>query len=90
MPHSEAVESPEADPTAPSEGTTLSRWRTAMVLRRHPPWPSLPPLHGLHAMAFAVVHSRVLRRLEAPSVTVEVHLANGLPSFTLVGLADPK
>jgi hypothetical protein len=25
---------------------------------------------------------------EAPAVTVEVHLANGLPSFTLVGLAD--
>ncbi len=26
--------------------------------------------------------------LAAPQVTVEVHLANGLPSFTLVGLAD--
>ena len=39
-------------------------------------------------MSFAVVHSRALRGLDAPSVTVEVHLANGLPSFTLVGLAD--
>ncbi len=29
-------------------------------------------------------------RLEAPAVTVEVHLANGLPSFTLVGLADTE
>ncbi|HEV8312001.1 MAG TPA: YifB family Mg chelatase-like AAA ATPase, partial [Burkholderiaceae bacterium] len=28
--------------------------------------------------------------LEAPEVTVEVHLANGLPSFTLVGLADTE
>jgi len=41
-------------------------------------------------MAFAVVHSRALRGLDAPSVTVEVHLANGLPSFTLVGLADTE
>ncbi len=28
--------------------------------------------------------------MRAPSVTVEVHLANGLPSFTLVGLADTE
>jgi magnesium chelatase family protein len=31
-----------------------------------------------------------LRGLEAPEVTVEVHLANGLPSFTLVGLAETE
>ena len=42
------------------------------------------------AMALALVHSRALRGLEAPAVTVEVHLANGLPSFTLVGLADTE
>jgi len=41
-------------------------------------------------MALAVVRSRALRGLEAPAVTVEVHLANGLPSFTLVGLADTE
>jgi magnesium chelatase family protein len=41
-------------------------------------------------MSFATVHSRALRGLEAPEVTVEVHLANGLPSFTLVGLADTE
>jgi hypothetical protein len=41
-------------------------------------------------MAFALVHSRALRELESPAVTVEVHLANGLPSFTLVGLADTE
>jgi magnesium chelatase family protein len=41
-------------------------------------------------MALAVVHSRTLRGLDAPAVTVEVHLANGLPSFTLVGLADTE
>ena len=28
--------------------------------------------------------------MHAPSVTVEVHLANGLPCFTLVGLADTE
>ena len=41
-------------------------------------------------MSFATVHSRALRGLEAPAVTVEVHLANGLPSFTLVGLAETE
>ena len=39
-------------------------------------------------MGLASVQSRALLGLQAPSVTVEVHLANGLPSFTLVGLAD--
>jgi magnesium chelatase family protein len=41
-------------------------------------------------MSLAVIHSRALDALEAPEVTVEVHLANGLPSFTLVGLADTE
>lgn len=41
-------------------------------------------------MSLAVVHSRALDGLNAPEVTVEVHLANGLPSFTLVGLADTE
>jgi len=41
-------------------------------------------------MSFAIVHSRALRGLDAPAVTVEVHLANGLPSFTLVGLAETE
>ncbi len=41
-------------------------------------------------MSLAVVHSRALNGLQAPEVTVEVHLANGLPSFTLVGLADTE
>jgi magnesium chelatase family protein len=39
-------------------------------------------------MGLSLVQSRALRGLEAAPVTVEVHLANGLPSFTLVGLAD--
>ncbi len=39
-------------------------------------------------MSLCLVQSRALLGLEAPAVTVEVHLVNGLPSFTLVGLAD--
>eukprot|EP01035_Chromulina_nebulosa_P039328 gene39328-53170_t len=41
-------------------------------------------------MSLAVVTSRALDGLSAPEVQVEVHLANGLPSFTLVGLADTE
>ena len=39
-------------------------------------------------MSLSLVQSRALLGLDAAGVTVEVHLANGLPSFTLVGLAD--
>lgn len=39
---------------------------------------------------FSTVQSRALLALESPAVTVEVHLANGLPSFTLVGLAETE
>jgi magnesium chelatase family protein len=41
-------------------------------------------------MSLAVVASRALDGLDAPEVQVEVQLANGLPSFTLVGLADTE
>jgi magnesium chelatase family protein len=41
-------------------------------------------------MTLAVVRSRALSGMFAPEVTVEVHLANGLPSFTLVGLAEAE
>lgn len=36
-------------------------------------------------MGLSLVHSRALIGLEARPVQVEVHLANGLPSFTMVG-----
>ena len=39
-------------------------------------------------MSLSLVQSRALLGLEAAAVTVEVHLANGLPRFTLVGLAE--
>lgn len=41
-------------------------------------------------MTLAIVTSRALDGLAAPEVQVEVQLANGLPSFTLVGLADTE
>ena len=41
-------------------------------------------------MTLALVMSRALDGLDAPAVRVEVHLANGLPSFTLVGLVDTE
>ena len=41
-------------------------------------------------MSLCLVQSRALLGLEAAAITVEVHLANGLPSFTLVGLADTE
>ena len=41
-------------------------------------------------MSLAVLRSRALAGLNAPEVIVEVHLANGLPSFTIVGLPDTE
>src|SRR6201997_3058448 len=41
-------------------------------------------------MSLAVVLSRGLSGLDAPLVTVEVHLAGGLPAFNLVGLPDTE
>ena len=39
-------------------------------------------------MSLAVVYSRALAGMEAPAVSVEVHLANGLPNMNIVGLPD--
>ncbi|MFL6713411.1 MAG: YifB family Mg chelatase-like AAA ATPase, partial [Sulfurifustis sp.] len=39
-------------------------------------------------MGLAVVHSRAQVGIDAPAVTVEVHLANGLPSLSIVGLPE--
>ena len=41
-------------------------------------------------MSLAVLYSRALAGMEAPLVTVEVHLANGLPMFTIVGLPEAE
>ncbi|SFC32742.1 magnesium chelatase family protein [Marinospirillum celere] len=39
-------------------------------------------------MSLALIKSRALLGLAAPEVRVEVHLANGLPAFNLVGLPE--
>src|SRR4029079_18823679 len=39
-------------------------------------------------MSLAVLYSRSLTGMDAPLVTVEAHLANGLPGFTIVGLPE--
>lgn len=41
-------------------------------------------------MSLAVLYSRALSGMEADLVTVEVHLANGLPGFTIVGLPETE
>ena len=41
-------------------------------------------------MSLALIQTRALDGLQAPPVTVEVHVANGLPAFSLVGLADAE
>lgn len=41
-------------------------------------------------MGLAVLKSRALAGMEAPEVNVEVHLANGLPAFTIVGLPETE
>ena len=41
-------------------------------------------------MTLAVVSSRALAGMDAPEVIVEAHLSNGLPAFTLVGLAEAE
>ena len=65
------------------------REECAKLVRRWHAW-RRTALARRNSMSFAVVHSRALDALQAQAVTVEVHLANGLPSFTLAGLADTE
>ncbi len=39
-------------------------------------------------MTLARIHTRALVGIDAPPVEVEVHIANGLPAFTIVGLPE--
>ena len=41
-------------------------------------------------MSLAILKSRALAGMAAPEVTVEVHIANGLPAFTIVGLPETE
>jgi magnesium chelatase family protein len=49
---------------------------------------SIPQRHGSSRMSLAIVFSRARVGMEAPLVTVEVHLSNGLPSLSIVGLPE--
>lgn len=39
-------------------------------------------------MSLAIVHTRANQGVEAPLITVEVHLSNGLPALSMVGLPE--
>lgn len=39
-------------------------------------------------MSIATIYSRALTGIDAPLVTIEVHLSNGLPSLSIVGMAE--
>jgi magnesium chelatase family protein len=41
-------------------------------------------------MSLAILKSRALTGMQAPEVTVEVHIANGLPGMTIVGLPEAE
>lgn len=41
-------------------------------------------------MSLATVYSRALVGINSPQVTIEVHLSNGLPNLSIVGLADTE
>ena len=65
----------------PAGRTALVRTKGTLEQKAHPNGEEI-------TMSLSLVQSRALVGLQAAAVTVEVHLANGLPSFTLVGLAD--
>ncbi len=39
-------------------------------------------------MSLATIHTRATLGIQAPNVTVEVHISNGLPGLVLVGLPE--
>lgn len=39
-------------------------------------------------MSLATIHTRATLGIQAPNVTVEVHISNGLPALVLVGLPE--
>jgi magnesium chelatase family protein len=44
--------------------------------------------HGGETMQLATLYTRALNGINAAQVTVEVHLSNGLPAFSIVGLPE--
>ena len=46
------------------------------------------PIDRQGSMSLATTHCRAALGIEAPLITVETHLANGLPAFNIVGLPE--
>ena len=46
--------------------------------------------NGKETMSLATVYSRAQIGIDAPQVTIEVDLSNGLPNLSIVGLADTE
>lgn len=81
-------------PPSPEDTHARTHQRGAEHPRQHPGTRSptiASPRTDVHydrenqRMGLARAHSRALQGLQARPVSVEVHLANGLPSFTMVG-----
>lgn len=54
------------------------------------PSPSLCYIRVSFTVSLAIVQSRGLVGIQAPPISVEVHLANGLPAFHIVGLPNAQ
>ncbi|SUG17744.1 putative ATP-dependent protease [Salmonella enterica subsp. arizonae] len=39
-------------------------------------------------MSLSIVHTRAALGVNAPPITIEVHISNGLPGLTMVGLPE--
>src|SRR5690242_3310722 len=59
-------------------------------MRRRRRMLTLASRSGRSTMSVAIVHSRGLAGVSAPRVSVEVHLAGGLPGVHIVGLAETE
>src|SRR5512134_1748114 len=84
---------------SPAPGISWKRWRRGSPKsrpgrrRRNERGRQPDPRSAIHdpgGMSLAVLHSRALAGMDAPEVTVEGHLAGGLPSFTIVGLPEAE
>jgi magnesium chelatase family protein len=79
----------DEEPSSPREGggpvlaTSSKYWRNSASSAK----PKPAQQQGCR-MSLATVHSRATLGIEAPPVTVEVHLSGGLPSFNIVGLPE--
>ena len=75
----------------PIQGSILRRRHAAEPLASvRGPSPSLRYIRVSFTVSLAIVRSRGLVGIQAPPISVEVHLANGLPAFHIVGLPNAQ